>query len=286
MATILKGAPVVAAMNERNAALCEQLKAKGITPTLAVVRVGEREDDLSYERGVMTRCGKVGVAVRQFVLPADATQEQLLRILDEVNTDDGIHGCLLFRPLPKQFDDRTVRAALRPEKDIDGITDGSLAGVFTNTDLGYAPCTAQACMEILKYYKIPLSGKRAVVVGRSLVVGKPAAMMLDRENATVTLCNSRTQNLPEVCRQADIVVVAMGKMAAVGADCLRAGQTVVDVGIHVNEEGKLCGDVDYEEVKEKASFITPVPGGVGPMTITELLENTIQAAQRHHRAEK
>ena len=138
MATILKGAPVVAAMNERNAALCEQLKAKGITPTLAVVRVGEREDDLSYERGVMTRCGKVGVAVRQFVLPADATQEQLLRVLDEVNTDDGIHGCLLFRPLPKQFDDRTVRAALRPEKDIDGITDGSLAGVFTNTDLGYA----------------------------------------------------------------------------------------------------------------------------------------------------
>ena len=150
MATILKGAPVVAAMNERNAALCEQLKAKGITPTLAVVRVGEREDDLSYERGVMTRCGKVGVAVKQFVLPADATPEQLLRILDEVNTDDGIHGCLLFRPLPKQFDDRTIRAALRPEKDIDGITDGSLAGVFTNTALGYAPCTAQACMEILK----------------------------------------------------------------------------------------------------------------------------------------
>ena len=185
MATILKGAPVVAAMNERNALLCEQLKAKGITPTLAVVRVGEREDDLSYERGVMTRCGKVGVAVKQFVLPADATQEQLLRVLDEVNTDDGIHGCLLFRPLPKQFDDRTVRAALRPEKDIDGITDGSLAGVFTNTDLGYAPCTAQACMEILKYYNVPLSGKRAVVVGRSLVVGKPAAMMLDRENATV-----------------------------------------------------------------------------------------------------
>ena len=263
MATILKGAPVVAAMNERNAALCEQLKVKGITPTLAVVRVGEREDDLSYERGVMTRCGKVGVAVKQFVLPADATQEQLLRVLDEVNTDDSIHGCLLFRPLPKQFDDRTVRAALRPEKDIDGITDGSLAGVFTNTDLGYAPCTAQACMEILKYYNVPLSGKRAVVVGRSLVVGKPAAMMLDRENATVTLCNSRTRNLPEVCRQADIVVVAMGKMAAVGADCLRAGQTVVDVGIHVNEEGKLCGDVQFDAAEPVVDAITPVPGGVG-----------------------
>ena len=278
MATILKGAPVVAAMNERNAALCEQLKAKGITPTLAVVRVGEREDDLSYERGVMTRCGKVGVAVRQFVLPADATQEQLLRVLDEVNTDNGIHGCLLFRPLPKQFDDRTVRAALRPEKDIDGITDASLAGVFTNTDLGYAPCTAQACMEILKYYNVPLSGKRAVVVGRSLVVGKPAAMMLDRENATVTLCNSRTRNLPEVCRQADIVVVAMGKMGAVGADCLREGQTVVDVGIHVNEEGKLCGDVQFAAAEPVVDAITPVPGGVGTVTTSVLVGHVVQAA--------
>ena len=218
MATILKGAPVVAAMNEANAARCAALAAKGITPTLAVVRVGEREDDLSYERGVMTRCGKVGVAVKQFVLPADATQEQLLRVLDEVNTDDGIHGCLLFRPLPKQFNDRTVRAALAPEKDIDGITDGSLAGVFTNTDLGYAPCTAQACMEILKYYNVPLSGKRAVVVGRSLVVGKPAAMMLDRENATVTLCNSRTRNLPEVCKQADIVVMVAGEEAVLSGE--------------------------------------------------------------------
>ena len=232
MATILKGAPVVAAMNERNAALCEQLKAKGITPTLAVVRVGEREDDLSYERGVMTRCGKVGVAVKQFVLPADATQEQLLRVLDEVNTDDGI----------------------------------------------YAPCTAQACMEILKYYNVPLSGKRAVVVGRSLVVGKPAAMMLDRENATVTLCNSRTQNLPEVCRQADIVVWAMGKMAAVGADCLRAGQTVVDVGIHVNEEGKLCGDVQFAAAEPVVDAITPVPGGVGTVTTSVLVGHVVQAA--------
>ena len=212
------------------------------------------------------------------MLPADATPEQLLRILDEVNTDDGIHGCLLFRPLPKQFDDRTIRAALRPEKDIDGITDGSLAGVFTNTDLGYAPCTAQACMDILKYYKIPLSGKRAVVVGRSLVVGKPAAMMLDRENATVTLCNSRTQNLPEVCRQADIVVVAMGKMAAVGADCLRAGQTVVDVGIHVNEEGKLCGDVQFDAAEPVVDAITPVPGGVGTVTTSVLVGHVVQAA--------
>ena len=280
MATILKGAPVVAAMNERNAALCEQLKAKGITPTLAMVRVGEREDDLSYERGVIARCGKVGVEVKQFLLPADASQDDLLKVIAEVNAEDTIHGCLLFRPLPKQFNDRTVRAALAPEKDIDGITDDSLAGVFTNTDLGYAPCTAQACLEILKYYNIPLSGRRAVVVGRSLVVGKPAAMMLDRENATVTLCNSRTRNLPEVCRQADIVVVAMGKMAAVGADCLRAGQTVVDVGIHVNEEGKLCGDVKFSEAEPVVDAITPVPGGVGTVTTSVLVGHVVQAAAK------
>ena len=252
MASILKGAPVVAAMNERNAALCEQLKAKSIVPTLSVVRVGAREDDLSYERGVMTRCGKVGVEVKQYLLPADAAQDDLLK----------------------------VRAALAPEKDIDGITDGSLAGVFTNTDLGYAPCTAQACLEILKHYNVPLSGKRAVVVGRSLVVGKPAAMMLDRENATVTICNSRTQDLPQICQEADVVVVAMGRMGAVGADCLRPGQTVVDVGIHLNDEGKLCGDVRFAEAEPVVDAITPVPGGVGTVTTSVLVGHVVQAAAK------
>ena len=280
MATILKGAPVVAAMNERSAALCEQLKAKGITPTLAVVRVGEREDDLSYERGVLTRCSKVGVEVKQFLLPADASQDDLLKVIAAINADDAIHGCLLFRPLPKQFNDRTVRAALAPEKDIDGITDGSLAGIFTNTDLGYAPCTAQACLEILKYYSIPLSGRRAVVVGRSLVVGKPAAMMLDRENATVTICNSRTRDLPALCREADVVVVAMGKMGAVGADYLRQGQTVVDVGIHVTDEGRLCGDVKFDEAEPVVDAITPVPGGVGTVTTSVLVGHVVQAAAK------
>lgn len=280
MAMILKGAPVVAAMNEANAARCEALKAKGITPTLAVVRVGEREDDLSYERGVMTRCGKVGVAVKQYLLPADATQEQLLDVIREINANKSIHGCLLFRPLPKQFDDRTIRAALAPEKDIDGITDSSLAGVFTNTAIGYPPCTAQACLEILKYYNIPLSGKRAMVVGRSLVVGKPAAMMLDRENATVTLCNSRTQNLPALCKEADIVVVAMGKMGFIGSDCLREGQVVVDVGIHVNEEGKLCGDVRFAEAEPVVDAITPVPGGVGTVTTSVLVSHVVDAAEK------
>ncbi len=280
MAMILKGAPVVAAMNEANAARCEALKAKGITPTLAVVRVGAREDDLSYERGVMTRCGKVGVAVRQYLLPADAAQEQLLDVIHGINADPAIHGCLLFRPLPKQFDDRTIRAALSPEKDIDGITDGSLAGVFTNTAIGYPPCTAQACLEILRHYDLPLSGKRAVVVGRSLVVGKPAAMMLDRQNATVTLCNSRTQNLPALCREADILVVAMGKMGFIGGDCLREGQVVVDVGIHVNAEGKLCGDVRFAEAEPVVGAITPVPGGVGTVTTSVLVSHVVDAAEK------
>ena len=280
MARILKGAPVVAAMNEANAARCAALQARGIRPTLAVVRVGSREDDLSYEKGVLTRCGKVGVEVRQFLLPADAAQAQLLEVIGQVNADPGIHGCLLFRPLPAQFDDRTIRAALAPEKDIDGITDGSLAGVFTNTAIGYPPCTAQACLEILKYYQVPLSGRRAVVVGRSLVVGKPAAMMLDRENATVTLCNSHTQNLPALCKEADVIVVAMGKMGAVGADCLREDQTVVDVGIHVNEEGKLCGDVKFGEAEPIVDAITPVPGGVGTVTTSVLVGHVVQAAAK------
>lgn len=280
MAMILKGAPVVAAMNEANAIRCAALKANGITPTLAVVRVGTREDDLSYERGVMTRCGKVGVAVRQYLLPADAAQEQLLEVIAGINADPAIHGCLLFRPLPKQFDDRTIRAALSPEKDIDGITDGSLAGVFTNTAIGYPPCTAQACLEILRYYDLPLSGKRAVVVGRSLVVGKPAAMMLDRQNATVTLCNSRTQNLPALCKEADILVVAMGKMGFIGGDCLREGQVVVDVGIHVNAEGKLCGDVRFAEAEPVVGAITPVPGGVGTVTTSVLVSHVVDAAEK------
>ena len=201
-------------------------------------------------------------------------------MIAQVNADPAIHGCLLFRPLPKQFDDRTIRAALAPEKDIDGITDGSLAGVFTNSAIGYPPCTAQACLEILKYYQVPLSGKRTVVVGRSLVVGKPAAMMLDRENATVTLCNSRTRNLPALCQEADVVVVAMGKQGAIGGEHLRAGQVVVDVGIHVNAEGRLCGDVRFDEAEPLVEAVTPVPGGVGTVTTSVLVGHVVEAAEK------
>ena len=280
MATILKGAPVVAAMNEANAARCAAMQEKGIVPTLAVVRVGARPDDLSYEKGVLTRCGKVGVAVKQFLLPEDAAQDALLEVIRKINADPSIHGCLLFRPLPKQFDDRAVRAALAPEKDIDGITDGSLAGVFTNTAIGYPPCTAQACLEILKYYGVPLSGKRAVVVGRSLVVGKPVSMMLLRRNASVTICHSRTENLPELCRTADIVICAVGRAHAFGKEYFRAGQTVLDVGINFDSRGTLCGDVNFDEVEPVVDAITPVPGGIGTVTTSVTMAHVVDAAEK------
>ena len=278
MATLLKGAQAAAAMNERTAARAAALTARGIVPTLAVVRMGAREDDLSYERGVMNRCAKVGVAVKPYLLEADASQAQLLAVVEEINQDPGIHGCLIFRPLPAQVDDKAVRAALAPEKDVDGITDASLAGIFTGSGVGYPPCTAQACVEILDFYGIPLEGKRVTVVGRSLVVGKPAAMLLDRKNATVTICNSRTRNLPELCRQADVLVVAMGKRGAIGGDCVAPGQVVVDVGIHTDENGKLCGDVRFAEAEPVAAAITPVPGGVGAMTTSVLAAHVVEAA--------
>ena len=280
MALLMKGGPAAAALNEKTAARAAALAAAGVTPTLAVVRVGAREDDLAYERGVLARCAKLGLAVRPFVLDAAAPQEELLAVLDEVNRDKSIHGCLLFRPLPPQMDDRTVRAALAPEKDVDGITDASLAGVFTGSGVGYPPCTAQACVEVLDYYGIPLEGRRVTVVGRSLVVGKPAAMLLDRRNATVTLCNSRTRGLPALCRAADVLVVAMGRRGAVGADCIAPGQAVVDVGIHTGEDGRLCGDVRFAEAEPVAGAITPVPGGVGAMTTSVLAAHLVSAAEK------
>ncbi len=279
MAALLKGAAVAAALNEKTAARVAALKAQGIAPTLAVVRVGAREDDLSYERGVMARCAKLGIAVRPFVLDETASQDELLAVIDAINRDAGLHGCLLFRPLPAQFDDRAVRAALAPEKDVDGITDGALAGVFTGSGRGYAPCTAQACVEILDYYGVPLEGRRVTVVGRSLVVGKPAAMLLDRKNATVTLCNSRTRDLPALCRAAEVLVVAMGRRGAIGADCFAPGQVVVDVGIHVGEDGKLCGDVRFDEAEGVVAAITPVPGGVGAVTTAVLAAHVAAAAE-------
>ena len=279
MAKQLLGKEVVAALNERIMAGVKELKEKGVTPTLGIVRVGEREDDLSYERGATKRC-ELGVAFEKFVLPADCTQEDLMKTIDEVNKNEQIHGVLIFRPLPKHLDEAAVIKALDPEKDVDGITDGSMVGVFAGTNQGFPPCTPQACMEILDHYGIDCTGKKAVVVGRSLVVGKPAAMMLIKKNATVTVCHTRTVDMPSVVKEADIVVVAAGRAGVVDDTYLRVGQTVIDVGINVNAEGKLCGDVDYAKAEPVVEAITPVPGGVGSVTTSVLVGHVVEAAKR------
>lgn len=281
MSQLLKGGPVAAALNEKTAALCAALIQRGVTPTLAVVRVGEKEDDLAYERGLLARCAKVGVAVRCFPLPEQVSQARLMEQIQQINQDSSIHGCLLLRPLPAGLDEETVRNMLDPAKDVDGITDASLAGLVSGSGRGrgFAPCTAQACLEILQHYAIPLEGKRAVVVGRSLVVGRPAALLLDRANATVTVCHSRTQDLAAVCRQGDILVAALGRAQALRSECFRAGQVVVDVGIHVGADGKLCGDICQEDALQADLAFTPVPGGVGAVTTAILALHVAQAAQ-------
>ena len=283
MARQLLGKEVTAALNEKIKMQVEALKKKGVEPTLGIIRAGEREDDLSYERGAVKRCETLGVAYRKILLPADVAQETLMEAVREVNEDDSIHGVLIFRPLPKHLDEEAVIRALDPEKDVDGITDGSMVGVYTGREQGFPPCTAQACMEILDHYQIDCTGRKAVVVGRSLVVGKPAAMMLLKKNATVTVCHTRTKDMPSVVREADIVIVAAGRAGVVDASYVSPGQTVIDVGINVNEAGKLCGDVDYSQVEPVVEAITPVPGGVGSVTTSVLVGHVVEAALRKHK---
>lgn len=280
MAKLLSGREVAAALDAQLAARVEALKEMGVTPCLAIVRVGERGDDVAYENSAVKRCEKVGVRVEKFNLPETATQEELLRVIDEVNQSQSISGCLLFRPLPKHMNDDVVRNALLPQKDVDGITNGSLAGVFAGVDKGFPPCTAQACMEILDFFDLDVSGKRAAVIGRSLVVGKPAAMMLVQKNATVTVCHTKTKDMPSVCREADILIVSAGRAGVIGKEYIRPGQIVIDVGINVDENGKLCGDVLFEEAEPVVEAITPVPGGVGAVTTSVLIKHVVDAASR------
>ncbi|SCZ78543.1 bifunctional 5,10-methylenetetrahydrofolate dehydrogenase/5,10-methenyltetrahydrofolate cyclohydrolase [Pseudobutyrivibrio xylanivorans] len=283
MAKLLKGKDVVEALNEKLSKDVEELKAKGITPTLGILRVGERPDDLSYERGALKRCEQVGVEVKVTALPEDISEKEFFDTLDKLNNDITIHGILMFRPLPRHIDGEKARKLLRADKDVDGCTDLSLAGVFTNTNLGFAPCTAEAAMEILKYYGVELSGKKVAVIGRSLVIGRPVAMMLMHENATVTICHTRTVDVPSITKDADIVVVASGQMESVGAEYLREGQTVIDVGISWNDEkNKLCGDVRFDEAEPIVDAITPVPGGVGGVTTSILVKHVVESAQRVH----
>lgn len=280
MATQLKGAEVVSALNESIRAEVAALVSRGVAPTLAILRVGEKQDDLAYERGAIKRAETVGVAVRSVALSETVSQEALLAEIAKINADSSIHGCLMLRPLPKNIDDERCRAALLPEKDIDGITEGSLAGVFAGTKCGFPPCTAQACMEILKYYGIDPAGKRAVVVGRSLVIGKPVAMMLLQQNATVTICHTKTADMPAETRRAEILVVAAGRAGVVGTEFVSEGQIVLDVGINFDSAGKMTGDVDFAAVEPIVGAITPVPGGVGTVTTSVLMAHVVEACQR------
>jgi len=280
MAKQLLGKEVNADLNQQIIDRVEALKSKGVTPTLGIIRVGEKDADLSYERGATKRCEKLGVAYRKFVFPENVSQEELMKAIDQVNQDASIHGVLIFRPLPKTLDEKAVIAALDPEKDIDGITDGSMVGVYTGQKKGFPPCTAQAVMEILRHYQYDLKGKKAVVIGRSLVIGKPVAMMLLKENATVTICHTKTKDMAAEAREADILVVAAGHRDVVDDSFVKAGQVVIDVGINVNDEGKLCGDVSYDKVEPIVDAITPVPGGVGSVTTSVLVSHVVEAAER------
>ena len=281
MAELLKGAPVAAAITEGLIPRVEALAARGVTPTLAIVRVGEREDDLSYERGAKKRCAKVGIDVRGFVLASDCSQRELMDVIARVNGDPSIHGCLMFRPLPRTLDQDAACAALDPAKDVDCITAGSLYGVFANQPTGFPPCTAEAVVALLDHYGYELSGARVTVVGRSLVIGKPVSMMLQARNATVTMCHTRTSDLAAECSRAQILVAAAGHAGTVGADCATPGQVVVDVGINWDESaGRLVGDVDFEAVEPIVRAITPVPGGVGSVTTAILARHVVEAAER------
>lgn len=280
MAEILKGAPVAAAITEELIRRADALKAKGVEPCLAILRVGERADDLAYERGALKRCEKVGVRAVSIVLDADCTQDALLDAIARINADDAIHGCLMFRPLPKHLNEQAACEALLPCKDVDSMTAASLRTVFTGRGEGFAPCTAQSCIELLDHYGYDPAGKRVVVIGRSLVIGKPVSMMLQTRNATVTMCHTKTVNMPEICREAEILVVAAGKAGVVDETFTNPGQVVIDVGINAAPDGGICGDVQFAAVEPRVKAISPVPSGVGSVTTAVLCKHVIEAAER------
>ena len=277
---------LVASLLERTNALRE----KGVVPTLGIVRVGANPSDLSYEKGATTKGEQVGVDVKKFELPEDATKEEVLAMIDQVNADDSIHGVLMFRPLPKHLknDQNEICNRLDPKKDVDCMTHLSNAGVFEDrTDLGYAPCTPAACMEILDHYGIDCKGKMAVVLGRSLVVGKPAAMMLMKKNATVTVCHTKTVDTAAVAREADIIISAAGVLKSLTKDYVRPGQVIIDVSMNWDAEkvtakgkGGMSGDAVFEDVEPIVDAITPVPGGVGAVTTSVLMKHVVEAAEK------
>lgn len=281
MATIIDGKELSKKLKEQMKDRVAQMRQQGIVPKLVVVLVGNNSASEVYVRNKHKACGEVGIESEIIKMPEETTQQELLDVVKGLNEDRTVDGILVQLPLPGQINERVVLRSILPEKDVDGFHPVNV-GLLSIGDDCYAPATPSGIIAMFKEYGIEIAGKHCVIIGRSNIVGKPMAALLLRHNATVTVCHSKTQNLGELTRQADIVIVATGHRHTLTADMVKEGAVVIDVGMNRNELGKLCGDVDFDEVKEKASFITPVPGGVGPMTITELLENTILAAQRHH----
>lgn len=281
MATIIDGKMLSLRLKEEMKGRIAQMKEEGIVPKLVVVLVGNDSASQVYVRNKHKSCGEVGIESEVITMPEETTQQELLEVVERLNQDSSVDGILVQLPLPKQIDEKIVLRAIRPDKDVDGFHPVNV-GLLSIGDECFAPATPSGIVVMLKEYGIEIAGKHCVIVGRSNIVGKPMAALMLKENATVTVCHSKTNNLAEITRQADILIVATGRRNTVTTDMVKEGVVVIDVGMNRNELGKLCGDVDFENVKEKASFITPVPGGVGPMTITELLESTILAAKRHH----
>ena len=279
MAIVMKGIEVAKAMKEKLLEETEKLKEKGIFPSLTIVRVGARPDDLAYERGALKRMELTGIDCKVVELPEDISQEAFEEEFRKVNDDVNVHGILLFRPLPKHLDEEPVKKIINPLKDVDCMSDINIAKVFSGDKEGFAPCTAEAVVEMLKHFGVELTGKKVTIIGRSMVVGKPLSMLMLGENATVKVCHTKTRNLAEECKEAEILVAAAGKASMITADMVSKMTVVADVGINVNENGQLCGDVDYEAVAGKAAMISPVPGGVGSITTSILARHVIRSAK-------
>lgn len=276
----LKGADVSARIKGQ---VAEKLKELGIqdpehAPKLAIIRVGERPDDMSYERGAKKKMENFGLRVESYVFPEDISDEMFKQEFQAVNRNEDVTGILLLRPLPKQICEKDIEKMIDPAKDLDGISPENIAKVFAGDSTGFAPCTAEAVIQVLKANEIPITGKRVTVVGRSMVVGKPLAMLMVKENATVTICHTRTADLKGTCQNAQILVAAAGKAKMLDGAYVGQDAIVIDVGINVDENGKLCGDVDFDSIQERAAMATPVPGGVGAVTTAVLAEHLVRAA--------
>lgn len=275
---ILKGAEVSAKIKEQVQTALAKAGREGLPPKLAIVRVGEKPDDISYERGALKKMEAFGLRAQTYCFPEDISDEDFKKAFQAVNEDPDVTGILLLRPLPRQINEKEIVEMIDPARDLDGISMINMAKVFMGDASGFAPCTAEAVVEVLKANGIPISGKRVTIVGRSLVIGKPLAMLLMKENATITVCHTKTADLAGTCRQAEILVAAAGRARMINGDYVGQDAVVVDVGINVDENGKLCGDVDWESIQDKAAMATPVPGGIGTVTTAVLAKHLVRAA--------